>query len=126
MADGVDVFDRAVRKEDSEFHFVIRLFIDCSINCPLPLGSILRMNAPQPFFPSRHARFCIEAIYAIPFLGEMQSVSSRYLPDPAPCVSEPLRFRQITLASPQRFFHPFALGGVCHCPDKLDASRFIA
>ncbi len=62
MADGVDVFDRAARKQDSELHFVIRLFTDRSIDCPLPLGAILRMNALQPFFPSRRALFWIEAI----------------------------------------------------------------
>src|SRR5712671_1861614 len=71
MADGVDVFHRAARKKDSEFHFVIRLVRYCSIECPLPLGSILRMNALQPLFPSRHAIFWIEAIYAIPLLGQM-------------------------------------------------------
>ena len=45
MADSVDVFDRPVGKKNSEFHFVFRLFSDCSIDCSLPLGSILRMNA---------------------------------------------------------------------------------
>src|ERR1700733_15749647 len=57
MADGVDVSDRAVWKKDSEFHFVIRLFSDCLIDCPSPLGSILRMSAQQPFFKSRRAIF---------------------------------------------------------------------
>src|SRR6266436_7152798 len=71
MADGVDVFHRAARKKDSEFHFVVRLFSYCSIERPLPLGSILRMNALQPLFPTRHAIFWIEAIYAIPFLGQV-------------------------------------------------------
>src|SRR6266403_5888958 len=101
MADGVDVLDRAVRKKDSEFHFVIRLFTDGSIDCPLPLSPILRMNAPQPFFPSWHALFWIEAIYAVPFLGHMQDFSSCYLPGPTPRMREPLRFRQITRAPPQ-------------------------
>src|SRR6266849_8907055 len=99
MADGVDVFDRAAWKKDSEFHFVTRLFSDCSIDCPLPPGSILRMDALQPFFPSRRALFWIEAIYAVPFLGQMQGVSSRHPPGPTPCVREPLRFRQVRLAS---------------------------
>src|SRR5579864_8418373 len=61
MADGVDVFDRAVRKKQSHFHFVIRLFANCSIGCLLPFDSLLRMNALQPFFPNRHALFRIEA-----------------------------------------------------------------
>src|SRR5207253_9902698 len=71
MAECVDVFGRAVTKKDSKLHLVIRFFTDCSIGCLLPLGSILRMNAGQPFFPSRQALFWIEAIYAIPFLREM-------------------------------------------------------
>src|SRR5258708_2795173 len=120
MADGVDVSDRAIRKNDSEFHFVIRLFTDCSIDCRLPLGSILRMSTLQPFFPSQHALFRIEAVYAIPFLGEMRGVSSRYPPGPTPRVREPLRFRQITLAPPQGFFRPIALGDVDHGTHELN------
>src|SRR3979409_2168802 len=100
MADGMDVFDSAVRKNDSEFHFVIRLFTDCSIDCPLPLGAILRMNSLEPLFPSRQALFPIKAIYAIPLLGKLHGLSSRHLPNPAPRMREPLRFRQITFASP--------------------------
>src|SRR5882672_5165430 len=107
MADGVDVFDRAAWKKDSEFHLVIRLFSNCSIDCPLPLGSILRMSALQTFFKSRRAIFWIEAINAVPFLGQMQGVSSRYPPGPTPCVREPLRFLQVRLASLQLLFLQF-------------------
>src|ERR1700724_2701050 len=107
MADGVDVFDRAVWKKDSEFRFVIRLFSDCLIDCPLPLGSILRMSALPTFFKSRRAIFWIEAINAVPFLGQMQSVSSRYPPGPTPCVREPLRLRQVRLTSLQLLFLQF-------------------
>src|SRR5713101_7607613 len=125
MTDGVDVFDRAAWKKDSDFHFVIRLFSDCSIDCSFPFGSLLRMNAPQPLFPSRHALFWIEAIYAVPFLGQMQGVSSRYPPGPTPSVREPLRFRQITLAPSQRFFRLLSCGDVHHRSNKLDAARHI-
>src|SRR5258708_805523 len=59
------------------------------------------MNALQPFFPSRYALFWIEAIYAIPFLGQMQGVSSRYPPGPTPRMRESLRFRQARLAAPE-------------------------
>src|SRR5712664_1427120 len=111
MADGVDVFDSAASKKDSEFHFVIRLFSDCSTDCLLPLCSILGMNALQPFFPSRHALFWIEAIYAVPFFGQMQGISSRYPPGPTPRVREALRFRQISLAPPQGFYCLIALDG---------------
>src|SRR6266404_8970305 len=119
MADSVYVFDSAAWKKDSEFHFVTRLFSDCSIDCLLPPGSILRMNALQPFFPSRRALFWIEAIYAVPFLGQMQGVSSRYPPGPTPRMREPLRFRQITLASPQCFFSLLALSDIRHRSHEL-------
>src|ERR1700678_4523976 len=104
MADGVDVFDRAVWKKDSEFHLVLRLSRGCSIECPLPLGSILRMCALQIFFKSRRPIFWIEAINAVPLLRQMQGVSSRYSPRPTACVREPLCFRQVRLASLQLLF----------------------
>src|SRR5260370_2035535 len=104
MADGADVFDSAARKKDSGFHFVIRRFSDCSIDHRLPLGSILRMNTLHPFFPSRHALFRIEPIYAIPFLGEMRGLPPRHTPAPPPLMRKPLRFLQITLAPQQRSF----------------------
>src|SRR5580765_5849061 len=119
MADGVDVFDRAVRKKDSEFQFVIRLFSDRSIDRPLPLASIQRMNAAQAFFPIRYTLLWIEAIYAIPFLGQMQGVSSRHLPDPASRMRQPLRFGQVILAPPQRFFCLLCCCDVDRGPDKF-------
>src|SRR6267142_5949653 len=126
MADRVDVFDSAVRKNDSEFHFVIRLFTDCSIDRPLPLGTILWINALEPLFPNRHSLFRIKAIYAIPLLGKMHGFSSRHSPNPTPRMREPLRFRQITLASPQRLFCLLDLGGVHHRSNELEFSRLIS
>src|SRR5579864_4112944 len=98
MADGVDVFGRGVREKDSEFDFVIRLSVGRSVDCPFPLGAILRMNALQKLFKSRRAIFRIEAKNAVPFFGQMQGFASRYRTGPTPGVREPLRFRQITLA----------------------------
>src|SRR5260370_38514804 len=98
MADGVDVFDGAVRKKDSEFNFVSRLFTDCSFDRSLPLASILRLSAPQPFFPSRHALIWIEAIYPIPLLGEMQGGSTRHSPPPTPLRREHPRLRHHPIA----------------------------
>src|SRR5437899_3164417 len=92
MADGVSVFDSAVRKKDSVLHCVIRLFTDRSIFCLFHSGSILRMHVLQPVSPSRQALFWIKAVYAIPFLGEIQGVSCWYLPSAAPRMRETLRF----------------------------------
>src|SRR5229473_8560390 len=107
MTDGVDVFGCGVRKKDSEFHFVIRLSSDCSVDCPFPLDSILRMSALQKLFKNRRAIFWIEAINSVPFIGQMQGVSFRYPPSPTPCVREPLRLRQVRLASLQLLFLQF-------------------
>jgi len=84
MADGVNVFDRAARKLDSEFQFVFCLFVYCSIDCLLPLDPILRMNALQSLFPARDTLGWIVAIYAIPFLGQVYGLSIRYPPTPTP------------------------------------------
>src|ERR1700730_12565789 len=107
MADGVDIFDPAIRKKDSEFRFVIRLFSDCSIDCPLQLGSILRMSALQTLFKSRRALFWIESINAEHFFRQMQDVLPRYPPSPTPRMRQPLRLRQVRLASLQLLFLQF-------------------
>src|SRR5689334_25391507 len=114
MADGVSVFDGAVRKKDSVVHFVIRLFTDCSIGYLSHFGSILRMHTLQPVFPSRQALTRIKAIYAIPFLGEMHGVSSCDPPGPTSRMREPLRFCQIAIAPPQRFLRLLCYGDVHH------------
>src|SRR5260370_2291876 len=123
MADSVDPLESAARQKDSEFKIVIRLFFDCSLNGSLPPGSILRMNALEAFCPRRHALLWIEAKYPIPFLGQMHGVPSRYSPGPTPGMREPLRLRQITLASPQRFFCPLALGDVRHGTHIFEGAR---
>src|SRR5712672_1590839 len=98
MANSADMFDRAPRKKDAKLNFVFRLAGYCPFNRLFPLGSVLRINALQPFFPIRRSQFRLEAVYAVPFFREMQGLPSRYLPDPASRMSESLRFRQISLA----------------------------
>src|ERR1700758_5730359 len=65
------------------------------------------MNALQKFFKSRGAICRIEAKNAVPFLGKMQGFASPYRPGPTPGVREPLRLRQVRLASLQLFFLQF-------------------
>src|ERR1700722_17137296 len=125
MAEGVSVFDSAVRKKNSVFSLVIRLFTYVSIDGSFPLCPILRMHALRPFFPGRQALFLIKAIYAIPLLGEMHGVSSRYPPGPTPRMRKPLRFRQETFAPPQRFFGPLAFGDIHHSAHEFEVARFI-
>src|SRR5438132_120805 len=45
MSDSVEVSYLAIWKKKSELNFVIRFFTYCLIDCLLPLGSIVRMNA---------------------------------------------------------------------------------
>src|SRR5260370_35795740 len=104
MADGVDVFDRSVWKKGSELYFVFRCFSDCSIDCPLPLSAVLRMSALPTFFKGRRAIFWLEAINAVPFLGQMPGGSPHYPAGPTPCVRQPLRLPQVRLRSLQPLF----------------------
>src|SRR5258708_12337503 len=106
MADGVNVFDGAVWKNGSEFHFVFRLFSDCSIDCPLPLSAVLRMSALPTFCKGRRAIFWIEAMNPVPFLGQMHGGSLHYPPAPTPRLPHPLRFRQAPLPSLPLLFTP--------------------
>src|SRR5205809_6908699 len=84
------------------------------------------MNALEPLSPGRPPLLWIKAVYAIPLLGKMHGFSSRSPPNPTPRMREPLRFRQITLASSQRLFRLLALGGVHHCSDKLESARLVS
>src|SRR6202045_3431664 len=82
------------------------------------------MSALQTFFKSRRAIFWIEAINAVPFLGQMQGVSSRYPPSPTPCVRESLRLRQVRLASLQLLFLQFqGLGSESPIPPGRQQSQ---
>jgi len=62
----------------------------------------------------------------VPFLGQMQRVSSRYLPGPTPRVRELLGFRQITLTPSQRFFRTLTFTDVHYRSNKLDFARLIS
>src|SRR5258708_36608929 len=68
----------------------------------------------------RNAILWIDAIYAKPILGQMQGVSSRYAPDPAPRMAKPLLLRQVGLARAQFFLRPFSLGDVNHGTHELN------
>src|ERR1700751_4196749 len=59
------------------------------------------MNALQAILPCRKAIFWIEAKDAIPLLRQIRHLSSLYAPNPAPHVGDPLRLRQVRLATLQ-------------------------
>src|SRR5580693_3474434 len=101
MADGMNVFHGAVRKENSELDIVFGSFTEGSLDGSLPSVAILGMNAFEPFFPTRRAFFWIEIVDAIPFVGEMQCLSSDCAQDPASRMREPLGFLKVRLAALQ-------------------------
>src|SRR5438067_6917350 len=101
MASRVDMSNGPGRKQDSEVQTIVRFLTDRSIDRSLPLISILGMNPLQSLLPARHTPFRVEAVDAVPFLGQMQGASFRYLPDPTASMCEPLRFRQVAFAPAQ-------------------------
>src|SRR5579859_1412439 len=68
MAHGLNPLDRSVRQQNTKLHVVVRLLSNCPLDCSLPLVSILRMHALQPFFPPGHSSSRIKSVYAVPFL----------------------------------------------------------
>src|SRR4029077_11928880 len=76
-------------------------------------GLIVRMDALKERFVSRLSTMGIKTQHAVAFFRQVpDSAHGRYR-RPTARVAEPLRFRQITLTSPQRFFGRFALTALC-------------
>ena len=126
MSDTVEVSYGTIWKKNSVFNVVIRLFVYGSLDCLSLPRSIIWMNPLLPLFPRKHALFRIEAVNAIPLFGYMQCASFRYVPDPTSGMCELLRFCQITLAAPQRFFRLLCGRDVHHTAHELNglAGRF--
>src|ERR1700680_4069818 len=110
MANRLDVFDRTARN-NPVFDIVIRSCCYGLIDCGQGFRSIFRMNTFEPLLPIGHAVFRVEPIDAIPLIGEMQRLLTRYAPAPAPGMCESLRFCQITFAAPQSVLRQFVLNG---------------
>src|SRR5439155_25855824 len=102
-----------------------RLLMNCSLDCSLPRVSILRMYSLQPLLPRWHSLFGIKSVNAIPFVRQMQCVSSCYLPNPTTRVRQPLRLCEIVFALAQGFFCPLCLCHVSRRPHKLAVAGCI-
>ena len=89
MSGALQVLDRAARQKDAEFQLVSRRSTDCF----LPPGAVFRIDAQQQFFPSRPAVFRIQAVDAIPLLGQMHGFSRRDAPGPTAGMRELLNRR---------------------------------
>src|SRR5260370_7980522 len=74
--------------------------------------AIFRVHSPQPLVPHWKAQLRIEAENSEHFLGPVQGLVGCAIAGPTARVGHPLRFRQVILASPHRFFCPLALGDI--------------
>src|SRR6266481_2822355 len=95
MANRANPFELSVRKQNAKLNFVSRALSNRSFDCSLPLASIFGIYSLQPLFPRGHPFSRIKSIDAIPFIRQMQHLSSCYLASPTAQVGEPLRFCEI-------------------------------
>src|SRR5882724_3019289 len=99
MAHSVNPLENSLRKNNAELYVVIRSLTNCSLDYPFPSASILWMYPLQSLLPRWDPLFRIKSINAIPFIRQMQHLSSCYLPGPTAQVRKPLRFCEIRLAA---------------------------
>src|SRR6266404_1287361 len=113
MAYDVDVPDLATGTNESviqlELRFVTARFLDRFAE----FGLIIGMDALKECFVSRLTTVRIETQYAVAFFGEVLDLTINRYRRPTARMAEPLRFRQITLTSAQRFFRMLALKTLC-------------
>src|SRR5580658_3319617 len=67
VADGTNISDGRVRKQNSELRVQIRFFGYCSVECLFISSPIFGMNSLQPLFPGGHTVLRIEVLEAMPF-----------------------------------------------------------
>src|ERR1700761_221633 len=125
MGHSVNPLERSVRKKNTEFYFIIGSITNCSLDCPLPCVSIVRMYSLQPFFPLRHPLFRIKSVYAIPLIRQVECVSSCHLPNPTTRVRYPLRLREVRFAGSEFLSQQFVVSYVNGCAnDSLQRAIF--
>src|ERR1700758_4565695 len=117
MGQSMNPLERSVRKKNTELYFIVRPLTNCSLYCPLPCISIVRMYSLQPLLPLWPPLFRIKSVYAIPFIRQMERVSSCHLPNPVTRVRYPLSFREIGLAPSEFLSQQFMVRYVNGCAD---------
>ncbi len=113
MAYHVDVSDPAAGMNDSVIQLELRVLTRCCLDRFANFGLIIRMDALKERFVSRLSTVRIKTHHPVAFFGEVLDLALRRYRCPTARVAEPLRFRQITLASAQRFFRGFAVTALC-------------
>src|SRR5229473_6706547 len=120
----MDVSNCSIGQPDSELDGVVSPLAHCVLDAFDHPAAILWMDPLQHRFAVRKALLRIEAPNSEIFLRPIQRRCR--VEGPAPRMREPLRFRQITLASPQRFFRTLTVADVHYRPNKLDFARLIS
>jgi hypothetical protein len=120
MAHHVDISDLAAGMNDSVIQLEIRSFTLCFLDRFPDSGLIIRMNALKEHFVSRLATVRIKTQHPVAFFGHVPDLARGRHPRPTARVAEPLRLRQIALASAQGLFRPLALGYIDHGADEFD------
>jgi len=109
MAYHVDVSDPAAGMNDSVIQFEVRVLTPCFLDRFAEFGLIIRMDALKERFVSRLPAVRIKTRHPVALFREVPDLAFGRYRCPTARVAEPLRFGQITLTSPQRFFHGLAL-----------------
>src|SRR3984957_15122465 len=126
MAYCVDVPNIAARMNDAVIELELRLFTPCSFELFHGTGLIIRVNALKECLESRQPAVRVKTQHSVTFLGPVPDLSRSGSPCPTACVAEPLRFRSIPLAPPQRFFRLLCRGDVHRGPDKFyEVARLV-
>src|ERR1700758_3296080 len=112
MPDGLDVFNRSVGVDDSVLDPIFRLLPRCIAHGSIHVLAVLWVDSFQERFARRWSFLRIESTNSEHFVGPVKRLPHRRVIGPTARLAEPLCFRQITLAPPQRFFRLLALGDV--------------
>src|SRR5580658_8611198 len=95
VADGTNISDGRVRKQNSELRVQVRFVGYCSVECLFISSPILGMNSLQPLFPGGHSVRRIKVLEAMPFLRKVHGSHSYCVKNPAPDVRHTLRLCQV-------------------------------
>src|SRR5207245_6331576 len=125
MTDYVDLPNRPVRTHNAIDVVEIYPFSDYCPEAFSNSGPVIGMDAPLEIFKSRRPSRRLRPRYAEYLFGLVGVCAERRHKCPAARVTQPLRFRKISLASPQDFFAMLALGDISDRANKFQPPGLI-
>src|SRR5947209_5551154 len=99
MHDGVEVFRRALRRNDSELPFDACRFTETCLERFSPHRAVFRMNALVKLFERGDSLCRIEAVQAGVFIGGVGYLSGGAVQSSSACMGQRLRQGQVGFAS---------------------------